>query len=310
MIIKKFETKDQWLSMRLDVITSTEVSALFHLNPYITEFELWHQKKNKEIVLLEDNERMRWGQRLEPTIAEGVAEDQGWMAHPFKDFAVHDEIKAGASFDYMIAVPNGNNTVEGLLEIKNVDWLQVKSKWLIEDGEVIEAPPHIELQVQHQLMITDHPFCYIAALEGGNKVYLLKREPSEQIISSIKSKIIKFWNSIESGIEPKPDFERDSDFIAKLNGYAEPNKVMNVTEPRMDQLAKEYKEAMEMSSKSDKKKKAIKAEMLTLIGDNEKVLGDGYTVSAGVTGPTRIEAHERQGFRQFRIHYKKGKKDE
>ncbi len=309
MKIHKYETKEQWLQMRTEVITSTEISALFNFNPYLTKFELWHQKKNKEIVLLEDDERMRWGNRLENPIAEGVAEDHSWMVHPFKDFATHDEIRAGSSFDYLVAIPNEDNTdtIEGLLEIKNVDWLQVRDKWLIENGEVIEAPPHIEIQVQHQMMITGHQFCYIAALQGGNKVHLLRRTPNQSIIDSIKTKIIKFWNSIDNGIEPSPNWEKDADFLARLHGHAEPGKIMNVTESRMDELAKEYKEISEVAKKAEDKKKAIKAEMLVLMGDSEKALGENYTVSAGVTGPSWVEAYERKGFRNFRIHFKKEK---
>ena len=305
----KFETKEQWLEMRLDVVTSTEVSALFNLNPYITHLELWHQKKNREVVVLEDNERMKWGKRLETPIAEGVAEDKGWMVYPFKEFAVHDTIRAGSSFDFMVATPNENNDgcIEGLLEIKNVDWLQVKNKWLIEDGKVIEAPPHIELQVQHQLLITGHPFCYIAALEGGNRVHLIKRTPNKVIMDHITTKVIKFWDTIKSNQPPAPDWERDADFVAKLNAHAEPGKIMHVTEPRMDELAIEYQDVSEKAKELEKRKKAIKAEMLILIGDNEKAFGADYTISAGVTGPKMVEAFERKGFRNFRIHYKKEK---
>ena len=304
----KYESKEEWLKLRTQVITSTEVSALFNMNPYITEFELWHQKKNEEIVILEDHERMRWGNRLEPAIAEGVAEDNdGWMVHPFKEFATMESLKAGSSFDYLLAVPGDGKMIEGLLEIKNVDWLQIKNKWVIEDGKVIEAPAHIELQVQHQLMVTGYPFCYIAALEGGNKVHLLKREPQEKIISAIKSKVIKFWNSIENGLEPQPDWERDSAFIIKMNTFSEPGKIMDVAPERVDELAQEYNIIGKEISALEKKKKAIKAEILENIGESEKVLGGDYTISAGMVGPKLVEAHERAGFRQFRISYKKGK---
>ena len=46
--------KQSWLENRLLDVTSTEVSALFNLNPYITEFELYYQKKDKVVVNLPD----------------------------------------------------------------------------------------------------------------------------------------------------------------------------------------------------------------------------------------------------------------
>jgi len=307
MKIHKFKTKDQWLNLRLQDVTSTEVSALFGLSPYMTEFELWHRKKNKEIVILEDNERMTWGTRLEQAIAEGIADDNSWLVHPFKDYARHDTIRAGSSFDYMVAIPNeaGDSMIEGLLEIKNVDSLQFRNKWIIEDGKVIEAPPHIELQCQHQLMITGYPFLYLGALVGGNSVTIIKRTPDEKIISAMKSKIIKFWNSIEHNIEPSPDFIKDAEYISEIYGYAEPGKVIDGTD-EIEKLVVKYTEAAAMAKASDQIKMAAKAELLTKIGDAEKVYSDKYTISAGVTGPVQMN-YERKGFRNFRVYLKKEK---
>ena len=309
MKLHKFETKEQWLKLRLQDITSTEVSALFNLNPWQTKFELWHRKKDQEITLIEDHERMRWGTRLEKPIAEGIAEDNGWMVYPFKDYARHDDIRAGSSFDFLVAVPDDSETgvTEGLLEIKNVDSLQFKDKWIVEDGKVIEAPPHIELQCQHQLMITGHPFLYIGALVGGNSVTLLRRTPDEAIIQKIREKIIRFWSSIDKNQPPSPDFIKDAEFIASLYNHAEPNKHIDGTD-EIELLAMRYKEASDMAKASEKIKKAAKAELLTKIGDAEKVMGEKYTISAGVVGPTAIEAHVKKGYRNFRVHFKKEKK--
>ena len=46
--------KQDWLENRLLDVTSTEVSALFDVNHYQTEFELYNQKKDKVVVNLED----------------------------------------------------------------------------------------------------------------------------------------------------------------------------------------------------------------------------------------------------------------
>ena len=71
------EDNKHWLQLRTRDVTSTEVSALFGLNPWMTEFELWHNKKSQAVIEIEDNERMKWGRRLEDPIAQGVAEDTG-----------------------------------------------------------------------------------------------------------------------------------------------------------------------------------------------------------------------------------------
>ena len=65
--------KQSWLENRLLDVTSTEVSALFDLNPYQTEFELYHQKKDKVVVNIDDNPRKMWGRTLEDSIDTGFA---------------------------------------------------------------------------------------------------------------------------------------------------------------------------------------------------------------------------------------------
>ena len=90
--------EQEWLALRLEDITSTEVSALFNLSPYQTEFELWHRKKNKEIVTIEANQRMKWGTRLQDSIARGIAEDNGWNVRRMDEYVRIPELRIGSSF--------------------------------------------------------------------------------------------------------------------------------------------------------------------------------------------------------------------
>lgn len=299
------EDHDHWLRLRIEDVTSTETSCLFGFNPYQTHYELWHRKKNQEIVKLEENERMKWGNRLESAIGHGIAEDHGWNIMPFKDYGRVPGLRAGSSFDFKIFDHEQNH--EGLLEIKNVDALQIKEKWIIEEGKVVEAPPHIEIQVQHQLMMTGLPVAYIGALVGGNSVQLLKRTPQPEIIKKIKMKIENFWYTIDQNIEPKPDFIQDADFIIALNQIAEPGKVMDATgDEVIESLVNQYKDASDQEKTFGNLKKATKAQILELIGDHEKVVAPGFSISAGVVGPAEV-AYTRDGYRNFRVYKRKPK---
>lgn len=304
MQLIKPESHDHWLQLKAEDISSTESSALFGINPWITKFELWHRKKNKEIVTIEETQRMKWGTRLESAIAKGIAEDHGWSVEPFKDYARIEGERIGASFDFKI-LPNGPSDLPGLLEIKNVDGLQFKEKWVIEDGEVVEAPPHIELQAQHQLMVTGFDKLYIGALVGGNTVAVIPRKPQEAIISQLKTKIKEFWDSIDANEPPAPDFIRDADFLADLYASAEPGKILDANDnEQIRTLVMKYKQFADYEKDIGKKKQAAKAELLTLIGEAEKVTAADFTISAGVVGPTQV-AYERKGYRNFRVYVKK-----
>lgn len=309
-------TPEEWHNLRAQDITSTDAAALFGISPYLTPFELWHRKKQAAVVEFEPSERMKWGTRLQAAIAKGIGDDNEWLVREMPEYIRHVKLAMGSSFDFQIhgfhqygfdEEERKRRTAEfkpAILEIKNVDSLAFKDGWLV-DGDDVEAPAHIELQVQHQLAVSGLKLAYIGALIGGNRVVLIKRERDESVIDSLKLRIAAFWDSIDRNIEPKPDFERDAAFIAKLYRYAEPNKVITAT-MAMESLALKYKAFKNAAKISENEADAAKAELLTLIGNAEKVQGDGFTISAGVIGPTHVE-YERKGYRDFRVFTKKAK---
>lgn len=294
-----FTNEEAWLKERAKDVTSTEVAALFGISPYITKYELWHRKKNQELGQFEPNERMKWGTRLQESIARGIAEDHGWTIREKKEYIRISELRIGSSFDYEI---HHNGWPESLLEIKNVDGLAFKEGWLV-DGENVEAPPHIELQVQHQLLIAEYGTAFIGALVGGNKVVLIKREADKEIHEEIKKKVSEFWKSIEDNQEPEPDFKRDADFIARLYGKAEKDSVAYADQEITD-LAMLYRHAMEAEKVATAQKKEYKAKILTKIGTTSKVMSDSFTISANEVQPTHVEAFDKPGYRNFRITFK------
>ena len=293
-------SEDHWKALRTEDITSTDISALFGISPYSTEFELWHRKKNKDVVDVNNSERVRWGSRLQDAIAFGIAEDNKFKIRRMDEYCRIPDLNIGSSFDYMI----GNDS---LLEIKNIDSLQLKEKWII-DGDNIEAPPHIELQVQHQMLVAELNTAFIGALIGGNRVILIRREADAKIHEAIKEKVKKFWESIKENKPPNPDFQKDAMFISRLYRYSEPGKVYQSNDnEQLRKLVEIYKDATEKSKQIDAVKNATKAEILTIINDAEKVIGEGYTINAGLIGPTEIPAHTRQGYRNFKVYIKKEK---
>lgn len=295
----KHVNKDEWLKSRTQDVTSSEVAALFGCNPYQTEFELYHRKKSGEVVEIEENERMKWGNRLQDSIATGIAADNGWTVRRMDEYMRVVEERIGASFDFAIGD-------DGILEVKNVDSLVYKDGWLL-DGDQVEAPPHIELQVQHQLAVSGRKYAYIGALVGGNRVALIRREPDATVIAAIKEAVAAFWNAIDKGREPQPDWARDAKFISKLHGYAEPGKVMDVAgDAEFARLAEQYKAAGDKLKEMEDVRDAFKAQIITRIGDAEKVTGEKFTISAGVVGPAHVE-YDRAGYRSFKVTWKKTK---
>lgn len=315
-----------WHALRADDLTSTDVAALFGLSPYRTRFELWHEKRAGEIVSIDDNDRMLWGRRLQDAIAAGIAEDQGLQIRPMTEYMRLQGRRLGSSFDFAIegALPGSPYAAlfdehgPGILEIKNVDWLAFKRGWTVED-DFIEAPAHIEIQTQHQQLVSGRRWSLIGALVGGNRYELLPRLADDQAHAGILAAATGFWESIAAGRPPEPVMPGDADALIRMHQYAEPGKLYDArSDAATASRIAEYATLKRQISALEEQAKVLKADLLVTIGDAEKVLLDGYSVSAGLVGPslgtlvtpemvgTYVGA--RGGYRLFRVTAKKGAK--
>lgn len=297
-----YKTKEEWLKLRSEDITSTEVSALFNCNPWLTEFELWHRKKNKTIDPIEENEAMEIGSEFESTIAKYISKKENWKIKPKKKYMRLDGLGIGSSFDFEILEP-----FKSVFEIKNVGERAWQTNWK-EDGQNIEAPINLEFQFQHELLVSGASCLYIGALVGGNKRKTFKRFPDAKIHEAIMAKCASFWKSIKEGIEPKPDFTRDAEFIAKLFNKAD-NEEEVYADEEVISLAKEYKRWAEVEKEADERKKEFKAKILVKAGTAGKVLSDEFSISLGETKASSYTV-ERKAGRMFRINWIKEEEEE
>ena len=311
--IKSFPitNKQDWLENRLLDITSTEISCLFHCNPYLSEFELYNQKKDKEVINLEDNERMAWGRRLEDSIAQGCAASQGWEVEPFDVYMSDPHNRMGSSFDYKIT----SERELGIMEVKNVSEYIFKSKW-IEENDNLEAPPHIEMQLQYQLHIANIEWGCIVALVGGNTQKLIIRRRDREMGKIFETKVKEFWDRIKSDTPPPVNYDRDSNYMIKnLFNHADPILIMNADED-MDQLIDEYNSINREYVSLGKTKDSIKAQILEKSLGSSKIISKYGTINCGMTKgsqgkfitPDMVGTYinPRKGFRQFKFNQPKG----
>lgn len=312
--IVPFIDEQSWLAERAKDLTSTDCAALFSCSPYLTRFELWHRKVGGFVAPHPENDRQSWGKRLQDSIAAGVAMDEAFVLRRMEEYIRLPDLRIGSSFDFAGEHYDDTNGTFGadlvpkickinpefLVEVKNVDSLVFRQGWT-ETEFGIEAPVHIELQAQHQLLVSGLAVCYIAALVGGNRVHLLRREADEPTHARILEEAAKFW----AGGEPEPDFFRDASFIAQL--YARSDGTVATADDEIEALFREYAGYKATASIAQDNADAVKANILTRIGAASKVLGQGYTLHCEERDAVEVAAHTRRGFRNFRL-YTKGEK--
>ncbi len=328
MTIHNPKSKEEWLALRHRYISSTESSALKGMSPYLTPFELFHAKQQAEPTSFEMSERMEWGLRLEEAVARAIADEYGVKVRKLNAYVSRDGTGMGSSFDYeIVGIKDSealsgdalramyNRSGPGILEIKCVDWMVWKRHWVTE-GDAMEAPPHIELQVQHQLHCIEREWAAIGVLVSGNTLRMLVRDRDLEVGQILEDASKQFWRDLKAGKTPPAEMPRDAELIARLYNFATPDKVLDAqgdseTAQKVTALCAEYVDMSNVESGAASRKKAIKGELLQLIGDAERVIAaDGFTISAGVVAEAEVPAYTRKAYRNFRVSQKKGKNDE
>lgn len=310
-----------WLAMRHRYVCSTDQAALHGLSPYITAFELFHEKRKEKPSEWEAGERAEWGLALEDAVARKLAADYGVKVRKLSAFATNDA-GMGSSFDYEIVGLKddfeGKSALRamyeasgpGILEIKCVDWLVFKRTWQEVEGEQ-EAPAHIEIQVQHQLHVIERQWAAIGILVGGNSLKMIMRERDETVGKALESKVRQFWRDVKANKPPDPFLPQDAEIIAQMYSFGDPDKVLDAqANAEVEALAKEYLDAATLKAAAEDRQKTAKARLLMMIGDASKVLvSDGISISAGTVAEALVEAHTRKAYRNFRVTKKAAKQE-
>ena len=287
-----FSTEQAWLEERARDLTSTEVAALFGASPYMTKYELWHRKTGQLPIHFEANERMKWGNRLESAIAYGIAEDLGLVVEPFKTYIRLPDLRVGSSFDFKVVGIERDWRKEeneyrdlfrqhgpGVMEVKNTDFIAFRRGWMDEDGDV-EAPAHIEFQVQHQLLCSGLAWGIVAPLIAGNTPRPFYRLADDSVHKAILKMAGNFWGSIEAGTPPDPNYAEDADTIAALLLNDDGETVDLSDNDRFDEVCAAYKAAAADAKVAEARKQAAKGEILDIMGTAAAAKGAHFKVSA------------------------------
>lgn len=265
------------LPERRQWVGASESAALFGVSPFLTRFELWHLKAgNIPPEDLDRDERVNAGRHLEPAIAAWAADKWQWPLRAVTAYLKHPKVPGmGCSLDF----ETGD---EEPVEIKNVDYTVFRDgDWQTDGDTILDAPAHHLIQVQHQLACRPAPRGWLLVCVGGNRLYRMEIPRHDKMIRRIEREAEVFWQSIEAGEEPRPDFEADAATIALLySGEGEEVADLRDNE-RARELCAEYQDAHEEEKVASNRKKAALAEVKTLMQDARCALvSDGFKVKA------------------------------
>jgi len=287
---------------RRTFIGATDCAALFGLSPWKTAYKLWLLKAGLLAEPeLDDDPRVQWGKRLETPIARGLAEDNGW-----EQILASQRVTPHPTVANMACTPDfeilDNPDDPGILEIKTVDRLTFLKHWP-------EATPPLNyyIQLQHQLACTGRRWGVIGVLVGGNEGRVYRYDRDEETIAQIEATVPAFWASIAAAQPPSPDFEKDAETVLKLWRKVTPGTVLETNDPHLLELCRlERKVARWLSTKTrlEKRQKALRAEILTLIHDAALVFAGSYQITSKEIAPVELAPSLRSGYRRLSIDQK------
>ena len=253
MAIISVRDQSHWHEIRAQHIGGSEVSALFGLSPFTTQWQLWMEKAGKlPPEDLSGNKAVQAGTFLESGIANWAAHRWGMTIEKVTDYYTVDDCPGmGASLDFI--------TDSGApIEIK---WSAYGDGWEY-DGEVItSAPENYILQVQHQMACVGAEYGWLIALLR-NEPRRMKIPRNDNIIDAIKSAITGFWDSVRDGIEPPVDFDNDAEAVARLLDHV-PISDVTLTDEHAH-LFQTYLEMADLEKQAKAKKDKAKTELLDL----------------------------------------------
>ena len=272
----QIESDAQWHELRRRNIGGSEVAALFGASPWMTEFTLWAEKAGITEHAVEENQKMRLGKYLEQYIALELAKELGWTVERSREYHLHPLVAGmGCTLDFDIV---DHEWGPGICECKCVfDYADYMEHWSDD-----RAPPHIELQVQHQLAVTGRSWAAIAVLvmQTGTLMPAIIRRPIPEVIHDIEYQVTRFWKSIQDRQRPEPTGTDDElAIMRKIWPARAPRKILENPSADLANEASLYVWASEHLAGIERQKTASKAKLLAAAEDAELLRIPGFNVN-------------------------------
>ena len=252
---------EEWLSKRGESIGASESGAILGLNPWRTAVDVWIEKTG-EIEPLEDNLNMRLGRDLEPIIQKLFEEETGLKVRRDNKIRIDDE--------YEFITTNLDGVVIG--EKVPIEY-KTMTKW---DGEI---PDYYFCQIQHQMMVTNTPYCYFVVLVLGlNKQLVIEKyDRDDSFISKMRKELVHFWKeNVQKNVPPEIVSVDDAKKVYK---DVDPESILEADDVIFNMLS-EMDKFRHLKNKYDAKYKEMQKDVMVQMGNKESVEYNGISFAS------------------------------
>ena len=263
-------------------ISATQSPGLFGVSPYVTRWMLWQSFAKGVNIDSPADSRMTWGTKLQPLIVAQAAEDLKLEVRPNDGDVYHRRGLLGCTRDATIICPDRG---PGALETKCVfDYRTWMADW--QGGKV--APRHYEIQLQQQMAVGDETRAYewgVLAVWVAGDVHYFERKPIVDLWKRLADEAGAFFESVNTGTEPDPfSVPIEIEWLVKLLP-TEAGKIIDLSEDTAAEVhslaVRAYRDAKEQENAGKRTAEPLRAKLLALARDAEKVKLPGRIENAG-----------------------------
>lgn len=271
----KITSREAWLKLREADTTASAAGALLGVHDYETAYGLFLEKTGQREPISE-SEPMRRGRHLEPVAVAILREDYPQIEFTQPGVYLRDPAaRLGATPDLFAVCPERG---KGVVQIKSVAEPVFRSKWLAGDEmdpERIEPPLWIVVQAAIESALTEGAkWAAVAPLVVGFGIScplidIPLGENTQRLLAGIRRASLDFWAKVEAGIAPEFDYEKDGAALAALYGVSNGQTIDLSGNNRIGELLAADADAAERAKAAAIERKAIKNEILAIMGENE-----------------------------------------
>lgn len=214
-------SRADWLAMRKQDATASEIGALFGIHPYVTALEVWADHSGIP-TKSGDNLAMKRGRIFEPAVAEAAREEWNMLLVKSERYHRATKLRIGCTPDYL-------DDAGDPVELKFVQPEVFEKMW--QSG----PPLAYVLQCLTQIYLLGAARGWIVAMVDNRKKDISRYEVprNDEAWAKIVAKVAEFWQLVESKTMPAPVFSADLEALKRImppDPQAEP---IDLTEDNM-----------------------------------------------------------------------------
>ena len=266
-------SRDDWLEWRRGGIGGSDVAAVCGLSPWATPLSVWLDKTGRAAPVPE-SEPMRWGNILEPVVADAFEDETGLYVHHRQTLAVDLEH------------PHRRATLDGLAadhpplpSHETGLWLGVVQVKTTRAGAWDALPDNYALQVQWEMGITRQERAYVPTLHHGNTFRIYEVDADPDAFAVMADLVAKFWHDHVLADVPPPADGEPATTRALRDAFpsADADTAVDL-EPDVVALLRELPEAKAAVKAAEARRDHIENALRLALGEAEAGLVDGAPV--------------------------------